>query len=72
MYILILHIVLVFGGPEQAYPVKLYSSEELCEQAKVAIWNDMDATYPEAEHILYRFTCTKTRDLPSQPKKRGI
>lgn len=72
MYILILHIVLFLGGPEQAFPVNYYHSEALCEQEKLRIWNDMDSTYPEAEHILYRFTCTKTRDIQAQPKKRGI
>ena len=68
MYILMLYIALIAGGPEQGYVVQAYTSELQCEQAKQDIWAQMNRSYPEEERILYRFLCLK-KPL-SQPLRR--
>lgn len=60
MWTLVFYIVLIVGSPETPYLIAAYPTFELCNEARIDIWTQMNAVYPPSEQKLYRFVCEKS------------
>jgi len=61
MWVLLLTVIT--GSLFTVQPIEKYSSLQQCEQERIRITKDMQASYPIEEHSTFSFECVQVRKL---------